>query len=150
METNNKIKDFVKEFMEKMTFESTVDVYDEDGLLIVNINIDNGAEMLIGKEGNNLNDLQVAVRLFLEHKLKEYLRFIIDVNNYRHKKIIELKEYAHKVAQKVRFFKKEIVLPPMNSYERRIIHSELSTEPDIKTESIGADPERKVVVYPIF
>lgn len=151
MEFNKEtIQNLTKEFIEKMGFEADVNFYDEEGdLLIINILPVEKAYILIGREGNNLKDLQLVLKLFLEHKLNQPIRFIIDVDGYRRKRIIYFKEYAHKIVQRVRLFKKEIALPPMNSYERRIIHSELSSEPDIKTESQGVEPNRKIVVYPL-
>ncbi|MFZ5559578.1 MAG: R3H domain-containing nucleic acid-binding protein, partial [Patescibacteria group bacterium] len=59
-------------------------------------------------------------------------------------------DLALKVAQKVRRTKKPVILEPMSAYERRFIHLRLAEYPDITTESIGEEPERKVVVrlYP--
>ena len=42
----------------------------------------------------------------------------------------------------------EIILKAMSSYERRIVHMALSDSPDISTDSIGQEPERKIVIKP--
>jgi len=71
---------------------------------------------------------------------------VIDINNYckeREKLIIEL---ARAGAKKAAITKDDVILPPMNSYERRLVHTELATRPDVKTESIGQGFGRQVVV----
>ena len=74
----------------------------------------------------------------------------LDINNYKKKKMEYLKELAKSVADEVAITKKEKELPPMSAYERRIIHLELAARGDVTTESIGQEPERKVVIrsYP--
>jgi spoIIIJ-associated protein len=76
----------------------------------------------------------------------ETIRFFLDVNDYQTKKNEELKNLARMTAQRVRYFKKEIELEPMSSYERRIIHATLGEYPDISTESKGEGLERRVVI----
>jgi spoIIIJ-associated protein len=78
----------------------------------------------------------------------EKVIFSLDVNDYQAKKIEDLKNSAHLNAQRVRYFKKEIVMKPMTSFERRIIHAVLTECPDIITESTGEEPNRRVVIKP--
>ena len=60
-----------------------------------------------------------------------------------------MNEIAKDIADEVSFYKKEKVLPPMNPYERRIIHIALKDRAGIETESIGEGLDRKVVIKPI-
>jgi spoIIIJ-associated protein len=69
-----------------------------------------------------------------------------DVNNYRREREKLIQELARAAARKVTATKGTVTLPAMNSYERRIIHTELSLHPTIKTESEGEGKERKVIV----
>ncbi|PJA84129.1 MAG: hypothetical protein CO145_02195, partial [Candidatus Nealsonbacteria bacterium CG_4_9_14_3_um_filter_37_13] len=69
-------------------------------------------------------------------------------NGYKKKKLDYLKELARSLADEVALTKKEKNLPPMAAYERRIIHLELAGRSDVTTESIGEEPERRVVVRP--
>ncbi len=71
---------------------------------------------------------------------------IIDVNNFRKEREKFIVELAKAGAKKAAATKSDVVLPPMNAYERRLIHSELSIRPDIKTESIGQGSGRQVVI----
>jgi len=76
--------------------------------------------------------------------------FFLDINNYRHERETLIVELARATARKAVATKTEIPLPVMNSYERRLAHTELSTRPDVMTESIGKGRGRYVVVKPIL
>ncbi len=110
------------------------------------------AGLLIGEGGQNLFALSHILKRLAESEFKkrelEKIQFLLDVNGYQLKRIEELKNTARINAQRVRYFKKEISLEPMNAYERRIIHSFLTEYPDIITESTGEDPNRRVVIKP--
>lgn len=73
----------------------------------------------------------------------------IDINNYRKKRENLILELARAAAKKTVAEKNEMQLPAMNAYERRLVHTELATRPDVKTESIGFGANRYVVVKPI-
>ena len=73
----------------------------------------------------------------------------LDVNNYRRERERLIAELAKAAAHKAILNKEEIQLPPMNAYERRLIHLEIASHPDLKTESIGEGKERRVVIKPI-
>ena len=63
--------------------------------------------------------------------------------------IIKNIEYlAKKTAREVAKTKVEAKLDSMNSYERRIVHSILSDDKYVYTESIGEEPNRCVVIKP--
>lgn len=103
--------------------------------------------LLIGEGGKNLLSLNYLVRRIAERKYKDN-HFLIDVNDYHKKQIDEIKDLARMHAQRVRYFKKDIEMPAMNAYERRIVHSILQEYPDIKTESSGTGLDRRVVIKP--
>lgn len=73
----------------------------------------------------------------------------VDINGYRREREKIIIELAKAAARKVSMTKNEVKLPAMNAYERRLIHSELATRPDVKTESIGEGSDRCVVVKPL-
>lgn len=73
----------------------------------------------------------------------------VDVNNYRKERERLITELAKAAARKALTTKEAIKLPPMNAYERRLVHVELATRPDVKTESEGVGDERGVTVRPL-
>jgi spoIIIJ-associated protein len=88
--------------------------------------------------------LETALRLVA--KRNNLFLLHADINNYRREREKLIIELARAAARKVLLTKQEVELPPMNAYERRLVHVELVSRPDIKTESIGEGTERKVVV----
>ncbi len=72
----------------------------------------------------------------------------VDVNNYKKEREQIIAELAKAAARKVLAEKKDVELPAMNSYERRIVHVELATRPDVRTESLGEGAARHIVVRP--
>ncbi len=72
--------------------------------------------------------------------------FVVDINNYRRERERLIVELAKAAARKALLNKEQVDLPVMNAYERRLIHMELSSRPDIKTESVGEGKERHVIV----
>lgn len=73
----------------------------------------------------------------------------VDVNGYRKRRENLIVELAQAAARKVLATKSQVELPIMNAYERRLVHTELASRPDVKTESVGENKERRVVVRPI-
>jgi len=72
--------------------------------------------------------------------------FFIDVGDYQNKRIQDIKNKAVVMGERARFFKKDIEMMPMTSYERMIVHSTFTDFPDIETESSGSGRERYVVI----
>ena len=105
---------------------------------------------LIGPEGKTLLALNHLIKKIVEKQSAllnhKKISFIVDVNDYQEKKIQELKNRAQIMAERARFFKSNIECPPMNPYERMIIHSFFTDIPDIETESTGTGRERRVVI----
>lgn len=73
----------------------------------------------------------------------------VDVNNYRKERERLIVDLAKAAARKAVLEKTNVPLPAMNSYERRIVHTELATRPDVTTESTGEGPSRAVVIKPL-
>lgn len=70
----------------------------------------------------------------------------LDINNYRRERESVILEMAKAAARKAVATKEKIALPPMNAYERRLVHLEISSRPDLTTESHGLGKDRYVVV----
>ncbi len=163
------IKEFVEELLHKMTIEfSSVNVElvplkHEDGLarqaaipkdtVGVNITMDD-PQILIGHNGQTLADVERLLKIAANKKvaaahpgaLGNDFYVMVDINNYKEKKMAYLKDLAVTLADQVVLEKQEKSLPPMPSYERRIVHAQLAQRPDVLTESQGEGMERHVVI----
>lgn len=102
--------------------------------------------VLIGYHGEAMEAIQHLVNTYLYSKLKGAKRVFVDVSGYREKRNNDLRSLANKIASKVLENKRSYRLDPMNSFERRIIHEELSKTPHILTHSEGVDPNRYLII----
>jgi len=143
------ISEKIKETLEKMSFkDAEVEVSkNEEDILVFNIKSDDSS-FLIGQYGVNLQALQHIIRMVCKNSFPEKVNFVLDVDSYRKEKNASIEIMARSAADEAAQEKKDIVLRPMTPYERRIVHMELSKNPDIKTESIGEGEGRRIVVKP--
>ncbi|MDD2585047.1 MAG: protein jag [Syntrophomonadaceae bacterium] len=102
--------------------------------------------LLIGRKGETLNSVQTILGLIVNKRRDERIRVILDVEDYRKKKEESLGALALKLSDKVKNTKKSIVMRPMSSQERRIVHTVLQGDPMVTTYSTGNEPNRKVVI----
>lgn len=96
------------------------------------------------KTPNIMSAFNLLINQILKKEKKDH--FIVDLNYYRKERERLIIQLAKAAAKKAIINNKEVELPPMNSYERRIIHEELSTHPDLTTESMGDHKNRRVVI----
>jgi len=139
-------KEFLEGLLEKMGMEATVEAGIDDGVLNMDVAGENMA-ILIGKRGQTLDSLQYLVSIVVNRGREDYLRVVLDTEDYRNKRIKTLERLAQRMAEKAKRLRKDIILEPMNPYERRIIHSTLQGNPHVATKSDGADPNRRVIIF---
>ncbi len=107
------------------------------------------ARFLIGKNGQNLQALEHVLRaMFLRDSSASGYMIAVDVNDYKKSRALHVIELAHQAVARVRSTRKAEALAPMSAYERRVVHTELASMPDIVTESIGQEPQRRIIVKP--
>jgi predicted RNA-binding protein Jag len=91
-----------------------------------------------------LASLDCIFNLILRKAGKE--SYVVDVNYYRRERERLIGELARAAAKKAMISKQDVELPPMNSYERRLVHMEITTHPELRTESAGEGKERHVII----
>ena len=147
----NDLIDFIKETIIEITklmgLSVNLEVRRREENITIKIFSDHNA-VLIGRNGKVLEALQTIVRQIIQKETKEFISVILDVENYKDKRIKNLEYLAKKVAKEVANTKVETKLDSMNSYERRIIHSVLTDNKYVYTESVGEEPNRCVVIKP--
>lgn len=142
------IKKIVQEFFKKTGFEIEIVFFNlENNTILIKIKVEE-PKVLIGQNGQTLVEIQHLLKAIVSRKISERFYIDLDINNYKEKKIEYLKETAREIADEVSLTKKEKILYPMPAYERRIIHLELADRKDITTESIGQEPERRIIIKP--
>ena len=113
----------------------------------INIEIKgNNATKLIGYRGDTIKALQTILSAIGNKDAQNRVRVLVDIGGYKEKREETLKELAKKLEKTVKRNGKKIVLEPMSSYERKIIHTELQNSRYVTTYSIGEDPRRRIVI----
>jgi len=136
----------LEELLQRMKIDYQITAAEWEGDR-VRINI-TGKDMglLIGRKGETLNALQFVLNLMVNRGREEKTHIILDVENYRKKKEESLEALALRLSDKVKKTRKNVIMRPMNSQERRIVHTTLQGDPQITTYSMGDEPNRKVVI----
>lgn len=137
---------FLEETLTKMNIYAKVDVSYRDEGLYADISGDN-MSLVIGRRGKTLDALQYLANLVLNRDREEYIHLILDSENYRERRKESLEQLAYRMAEKAKRQRRDIILNPMNSYERRIVHSALQKDEEVSTRSEGRDPYRKVIIF---
>lgn len=104
--------------------------------------------ILIGRRGETLGALQYMLRLMLSRELGRWEPVVVDVESYRVRRRRSLRQLAQRMADRVAFSRRKVVLEAMPAYERRIIHLALRDHPSVVTQSIGEGQNRKVTILP--
>ncbi len=136
----------VEPFEDQRVFTNSLESENNE-TIVFNIKTDE-ANILIGRNGENLLALQHLIRILARRHDEKIIPFNLDINNYRKEKGEKLQTIAEIAAKRARETGQRIILNPMPSYERRIVHLFLSQEKDLITESEGIDPNRKITVKP--
>lgn len=104
------------------------------------------AGFLIGYRGETLYSFQTILSSVANKNIDEKIRIWLDIEGYKEKREKTLHDLAIRIARTVERTKKSTTLEPMQAYERKIIHSALQDSKTVKTESIGEEPRRRVVI----
>lgn len=142
----DEVRKVLEDLLDKMKIEYQIGKVEwEDGQVRINI-VGKDVGLLIGRKGETLNSLQFIVGLIVNRKRQEKIRVVLDVEDYRRKKEESLEALALRLSERVKKTKKNVVMRPMNSQERRIVHTTLQGDPQVTTYSLGDEPNRKVVI----
>lgn len=143
------IADFIKNKLNELLNNMNLEVKFETNVRNEQINIkiysDNNS-ILIGRNGQTLMAIQTILRQIVHNEIGIYPYILLDVENYKEKKISQLERNAKKIAHEVQKTKIDVSLDNMNSYERRIIHNALANFKNISTLSEGEEPNRHIVI----
>lgn len=141
----DEVRDVLDRLLKNMGIIANLEIEEKENSIYVDISGDDMA-LVIGRRGETLDSLQYLLSLAINKNKEEYIRILLDAEEYRMKRKKTLQNLARRLAKKAKTKKSDIVLEPMNPYERRIIHSTLQNIFGINTISRGKDPYRKVVI----
>lgn len=143
------IAEFLKERTSELLSNMGIECQFETSVRDEQINIKMYSDknnILIGKNGQTLMAIQTILRQMVHNEIGMYPYILLDVENYKEKKISNLERTAKRIAKEVQKTKIDVSLDNMNSYERRIIHNALTKFKNISTTSEGEEPNRHIVI----
>jgi spoIIIJ-associated protein len=140
-------KAVLTELLRLMDLEGTVEIGVGSETAKLNVKGD-GLGVLIGRRGEKLASLQHLVNLIVAKSQGQYNRIAVDVENYRGRREDQLRDVAQRAAKRVTQSGKIIQLEPMPAVERRIVHMALVDNGKVRTQSVGVEPSRRVVILP--
>jgi spoIIIJ-associated protein len=144
-------KEILEELMRHLGFDVQVEVEtgDTSRLNVVGDGDEKDAlGALIGRKGERLSALQHLVNLMLSRRMGGWTRVLVDVEDYRGRRERQLRDLATRAASRVVETGKMLQLEPMPALERRWVHLALRDHQDVITQSIGEEPNRRIVVLP--
>ena len=142
-------KEILEALMRHLGFDVRIEVEAGDTSRLNVVGNEDGHEALgalIGRKGERLSALQHLVNLMLSRRMGEWTRVLVDVEDYRGRRERQLRDIANRAAARVEETGKMLQLEPMPALERRWIHLALRDHPNVATQSIGEEPNRRIVV----
>lgn len=146
VEGTNKPLRMVEEILGILGVDAMVEVKEKEDSIAVDVWGDDVA-ILIGKNGNTLEALQYLVNVSCRRMEDVTKRIVIDVEGYRKRRKARLEKHAEEMAHKAISRGESVELPPMSPSERKIVHMAVQKIPGVYTESLGEEPERRVVIH---
>lgn len=136
---------FIKDTIDSMGLKMSVKASGNEEFVFLELEGEDTGT-IIGKRGQTLDAIQYLTSLVVNKGKEEYVRVVIDAENYRAKREKTLQQLADRLADKVARSKRSMKLEPMNPYERKVIHSTLQNHPKVVTRSEGEEPYRRVII----
>ncbi|NTW05270.1 MAG: protein jag [Peptococcaceae bacterium] len=141
----SRARKFILGILETMSLGANIVLREEEN--VINVNIEGESlGILIGRRGETLDALQYLTNLAVNKNQEIRKKIFLDIEGYRQRREETLEKLAYKLADKARQRGRSVILEPMSSQERRIIHTALQGEKDINTFSEGEEPYRKIII----
>lgn len=137
----------LRDILERMGMEAEVSAFDDGERVILDAH---GPEsgIIIGKKGATLDALQYLVNRIVFKKPGTGPSIVVDAEGYRGRREDSLSDLARKLAEKAIRSGRPVAVEPMNPADRRIVHNALADHDQVRTESEGEGPARRVVIFP--
>lgn len=139
------VEEFLKTIVKGMGVDCNIEVTTKENTTTFKIYSSNNP-VIIGKNGQNLEALTTIVRQYIKNICNNGPKIVLDVEDYKDRQVKKLERLAKNLARDVVKTKVDVEMDSMNSYDRRIVHNILTDFKGVTTESIGEEPNRRVVI----
>lgn len=137
---------FIEKVLLEMGMNLEINISSSNNIINVDLEGDD-ISRIIGKNGKTLDSLQYLVAMVVNKNREDYNKVFIDANGYKRRKKESIEKLAVQMANKAVKLRKDIIMRPMNAYERRIVHFALQNDKRVRTKSDGRDPYRKIIIF---
>jgi len=137
---------FLQEIAASMKMDIHVERQETPDGIVLQLSSKDDIGILIGRRGQTLDALQYLVNVVTHRTGNTNTRIILDAENFRERRRKTLEELAARLADKAVRSRREVVLEPMPSHERKIIHTYLQDHPQVRSFSKGEEPNRRIVI----
>ncbi len=134
--------------LERMGVKTEVEGFLKEGNLCLEIRGDHEG-ILIGKHGRTLESLQMLVNRMVNKRLKNAMRVVVDIDDYRKRRIDTISDIARRMGEKAKKTGYTLTVGPFNSHDRRVIHLTVKEDPSLRTESFGEGELKRVKIIPV-
>lgn len=155
---NTEIQNLIKEIIQNMNISVlNIDVLKEDNSQTTwySVSVDQ-PHFFTSREGEALHSLNHLIRRIVETTTPQsppqqgveerHEGILIDIDGFHKKRVENVRAVAHMIAERARYFQSSVEVDPMSAFDRRIVHEYVSNSSDLKSESTGYGPTRRVVI----
>jgi spoIIIJ-associated protein len=140
-------KQLMRGLLERMQTETAIEGFSRAGDIYLEVKADKEG-ILIGRHGRTLESLQFLINRMVNKRLKEPVRVVLDINDYRKRREESLKRMALRLGEQAKTKAHGLTIGPFNAQERRIIHITLKEDPLLRTESLGEGEMKRIKIIP--
>lgn len=137
--------DYIEELLDICDLDGDIDIDARNGRAYVSVNAGAGANLNLLSKSDTVSALQELARLAVQTKTGAFSRLILDIGGSRDARRDELASLVTRAAERIEAGAAEAALPPMSSYERKLVH-DLVAERNLHSESRGEGAERYTVI----
>jgi spoIIIJ-associated protein len=142
---SQELEKIIKDLFTHLDFKADFQIKPDGEVLVVNLKTQEPG-VLIGYHGQTLAALQQIITLMAFKKFNQWIKILVDVEDYREKRKESLEQMAQGVVERVKSSGQSQPLPPMSSFERRIIHMFLAGQPEVESVSEGEGEQRHIII----
>ncbi|OGH13710.1 MAG: hypothetical protein A3H50_03470 [Candidatus Levybacteria bacterium RIFCSPLOWO2_02_FULL_37_10] len=141
------VKDTTDELLKLLEIEASAEInFGDETIDIVLDTPDSG--IVIGRHGDILESLQLVLSIAISKKLNQFLRISLEVGDYKKNREEWLRNTALDAKDKAINQGREISLPELKAWERRIVHLALKDDEEVVSESVGEGRDRVLIIRP--
>ncbi len=141
------IQKTTEELFKLLDIEGDITVELDDETASIDLSTDDSG-IVIGRHGDMLESLQTVLALCVSKKLDKFYRISLEVGDYKKNREEWLRNMVQDTKDRVLTENREISIPSLKAWERRVVHLSLQDDKEVVSESAGEGKDRVLVIRP--